>query len=478
MSESGNAISRRNLLGLGIASIAVAGCSKIAYRLQGDDLPKNIDLPKGDVHPTVRLINRLGFGPKPGQVAEVDQMTHEGYIDDQLSPTTDEPLALQWQLSRIAALRIDGMELRDEPQEEILRQLQQAALLRATYSKWQLRERMVDFWSNHFNIYARKGLGVYRKPADDADVIRKNALGYFPQLLSASAHSPAMLAYLDNQVNRAGVPNENYARELMELHTLGLHGGYTQKDVMEVARCFTGWGIENRYLHAYGSLRFDPDTHDDGAKLVLGHVIPAGQGEKDVAMVIDILSNHPSTARFISSKISRHFLGETEGPWVAKLTASYQETHGNIAAMIKPLVLSPELRDGPPVAKRPLDFVTSAMRAFDAESDCGPNVQRHLANMGQALFEWPMPDGYPDRTSAWTGSLLARWNFAIAMTSGQIGGTALEFDRLQKKMDVADVEHLALGTSAAVNSIARKHFQGDFAKSAALALCAPEFQWR
>ncbi|HVT11793.1 MAG TPA: DUF1800 domain-containing protein [Fimbriimonadaceae bacterium] len=471
-------ISRRNLLGLGLTSLAVAGCSKIAYRLQGDDLPKNIDLPKGNIHPTVRFVNRLGFGPKPGQIAEVEAKGHEGYLDDQLSPTSDEPLALQWQLSRIATLRIDGMELRDEPEAEILRQLQQAALLRATYSNWQLRERMVDFWGNHFNIYARKGLGVYRKPADDSDVIRKNALGYFPKLLNASAHSPAMLAYLDNQVNKAGRPNENYARELMELHTLGLHGGYTQKDVMEVARCFTGWGIENRYLHAYGTLRFDPDTHDDGAKLVLGHVIPPGQGERDVAMVLDILASHPSTAHFIASKISRHFLGTTEGPWVEKMAVAYRETNGHIPSMIKPLLLSDELRDGPPVAKRPLDFVVSALRALDAESDCGADMQKYLADMGQSLFEWPMPDGYPDRTSAWTGSLLARWNFSFALASGQIRGTTVHFDRLEDKMTLAKVGDLVLDTSAKVDEVAGKHFQGDFAKSAALALCAPEFQWR
>lgn len=474
----GSPLSRREILGLGIAGLAAAGCSKIAYKVQGDDLPADIRLPKGDVHPTVRLINRLGFGPKPGQVAHVAAMGHAAYIDDQLEPTDEEPLAMKLQLSRIAALRIDGMELRDEPQEEILRQLQQAALLRATYSNWQLRERMVDFWSNHFNIYARKELAVYRKPSDDADVIRKHALGYFPALLHASSSSPAMLAYLDNQVNRAGTPNENYARELMELHSLGLHGGYTQKDVMEVARCFTGWTIENRYLHAYGSLRFDPDLHDDGAKLVMGHVIPAGQGKADVPMVVDILASHPSTSRFIASKISRHFLGSTEGPWVEKLAGIYRNTNGSIAAMIKPLLLSDELRDGPPIAKRPLDYVVSALRAYDAESDCGTNVQKHLADMGQALFEWPMPDGYPDRTSAWTGSLLARWNFAFALTNNEIKATSIDLDRLGEKMGGVAVRDLALDTSAKVEQLDRGRLASNSAKIAALALCAPEFQWR
>jgi uncharacterized protein (DUF1800 family) len=355
----------------------------------------------------------------------------------------------------------------------ILGQLQQAALLRATYSNWQLRERMADFWSNHFNIYARKEQGIYRKPKDDIEVVRKHALGYFPAMLHASSRSPAMLAYLDNQVNKAGVPNENYARELMELHSLGIGGGYTQEDVQELARCFTGWTIENRYLHAYGSLRFDPDLHDKGVKKVLGRIIPP-MGKDEVPYVVDILASHPSTARFISEKLCNHFLGTRESPWVEKLAKIYADTKGSIAAMLEPLLLSDELRDGPPVAKRPIDFVVSAMRAYAAESDCGPPVQRHLTAMGQGLFEWPMPDGYPDRTSAWTGSLLARWNFACDLCSNQIPGTTVDFERLASKMSSLDVSELALDTSSRLDQVST----GDVARAAALALCAPEFQWR
>lgn len=466
-------ISRRQLLGLGAIGLAAAGCSKVAYRVQGDDLPQDISLPEHDVHPTARLINRLGFGPKPGQIAYVEQVGREGYVREQLEPSDEEPLALTLQLRRLSPLRINGMELRDEPQEMILGQLQQAALLRATYSDWQLRERMADFWTNHFNIYARKEQGIYRKPQDDIDVIRKHALGYFPAMLHASSRSPAMLAYLDNQVNKAGVPNENYARELMELHSLGIGGGYTQKDVQEVARCFTGWTIENRYLHAYGSLRFDPDQHDKGIKKVLGHVIPP-MGEDEVPYVVDILAFHPSTARFISKKICNHFLGTREGPWVEKLAKIYTDSKGSIAAMLEPLLLSDELRDGPPVVKRPIDFVVSAMRAYAAQSDCGSAIQHYLSTMGQGLFEWPMPDGYPDRTSAWTGSLLARWNFAVALCANQIPGTSVDFDRLSSKMPRFEASELALDTSPKLGQVSN----GDVNRTAALALCAPEFQWR
>lgn len=464
-------LSRRQVLGLGIAGIAAAGCSKVAYRIQGDDLPKDISLPDHDVHPTARLINRLGFGPRPGQVQYVEKIGREAYVKEQLGPTDEEPVALTLQLRRLSPLRINGMELRDEPQEMILGQLQQAALLRAAYSNWQLRERMVDFWTNHFNIYARKGLGIYRKPQDDIQVVREHALGYFPAMLHASSRSPAMLTYLDNQVNKAGIPNENYARELMELHSLGIGGGYTQQDVQEVARCFTGWTVENRYLHAYGQLRFDPGTHDKGVKKVLGQVIPP-MGEDEVPYVVDLLARHPSTARFISKKICGHFLGVHKGPWVDKLAAIYTNTKGSIGAMLEPLLLSDELRDGPPVVKRPLDFVVSSLRAYGAESDCGKPILEQLAKMGQGPFEWPMPDGYPDRTSAWTGSLLARWNFAHALCSNQISGTSVDFEKLGEKMGGFDPRQLALDTSKLVKS------SGDPSKRAALALCAPEFQWR
>jgi uncharacterized protein (DUF1800 family) len=471
------AISRRHLLLLGAGAAAAAGCGRIATRIQGDDLPESIELPSHDVHPTARLLNRAGFGPKPGQIAAVEKMGLERYLDEQLAPTDEEPLALRIQLDNLEALSIDSEELRDESEDEVLTQIQAAALLRPTYSPWQLRERMVDFWTNHFNIYAHKGLSVYRKPTDEEDVIRKNALGRFPNLLTASAHSPAMLAYLDNNVNKAGVANENYARELMELHTLGLHGGYTQRDVQEVARCFTGWTVEDRFGHRTGAFRFDPDAHDDGVKRVLGQLIPAGGGENDAMLVLDMLGKHPSTARFVSAKMCRHFLGGADSPWVDKLAKIYLESSGDIGLMLKPMLLSPEFRDGPPIAKRPLDYVVSSLRAFDAETDCGPTIQKHLADMGQGLYEWPMPDGYPDRTNAWTGSLLARWNFASALTSGAIQGTAIDYERLRKKMSDFDVRHLALDTSPNVPRLASR-FKDVTAKSATLALCAPEFQWR
>ena len=208
----------------------------MARRLPKNEPPEDLSLPSGNVDTTVRLLNRAGFGPTPGQVAQVKAMGHEVWLNAQFARSSPEDYRLQAQLMRLDVLRIDGMELRDINEDLLVRQLNQAALLRGIYSGDQVYERMVDFWTNHFNIYARKGLAAYRKAMDEKTVVRDHALGKFPHMLRASAHSPAMLAYLDNQFSRKEAPNENYARELMELHTLGVHGGYTQRDVREVAR--------------------------------------------------------------------------------------------------------------------------------------------------------------------------------------------------------------------------------------------------
>ena len=340
----------------------------------------------------------------------------------------------------------------------------------------------MEFWTNHFNIYARKGYSAYRKATDETEVIRKNALGKFPDLLKASAHSPAMLAYLDNQVNVRGVANENYARELMELHTLGVHGGYTQQDVAEVARCLTGWGIENRFMRPRGHFRFDPDRHDDGEKTVLGQTIPAGGGENDGALVLEILANHPNTAKFVAKKLCRHFLGDSGPALEDQAAAAYVATGGDVKAMLRPILTSRELVEGAPVAKRPFDFAVSALRCLNARSDCGKPLQRHLDAMGQPLYQWPMPDGYPERTSAWTSSLLSRWNFAIALTSGGIGRTSLDLDELAQKTHggspAAKFASLVLCRydGPAVAPL-EKHGE-NHAELAALCLSAPEFQWR
>ncbi len=459
-------VARRDVLRAGLvagAGAALAGCAPLARRVAGRKLPADITLPERTGSEAHRFLNRIAFGPIPGEPRRVVEMGYDAYLKEQLHPTDDDELVLKFELGRLDIMRSGSAELRDLPEGNVLRQLRQAVILRAVYSRWQLRERMVDFWTNHFNIFAYKGDGAYRKGVDDLSVIRANALGSFPDMIRASARSVAMLGYLDNQFNRKGVPNENYARELMELHTLGVHGGYTQQDVKEVARCFTGWTIENRFLRPRDHFRFDPDAHDDGAKLVLGHVIPAGGGIKDGDQVIDIVTSNPACHAFLAKKLCHFFLGDA-GARVEPLVAdAYARSGGDVRTMLGPILASDELRHGPAILKRPFDYAISAMRAVGADTDGGPAVHEHLDRMGQGLFSWPMPDGYPDKSAAWTGTVLARWNFAVALANNELGGTHYEVEPL-----AGHIYELTHGKGSG----------GSTQDDVALALASPEFQWR
>lgn len=433
--------------------------------------------------PVVRLVNRLTFGMNAAELSRATLMGREPYIDSQLAANQDEDSGLSAQLAMLDINVLDRQELYDLRMEAVIAQLQQQALLRATYSKNQLQERMVDFWTNHFNIFARIKDSAFRKPADEVEVIRKNALGKFGDLVKASAHSPAMLAFLDNTKSRSGHPNENYARELMELHTLGLGGGYTQQDVIEVARCFTGWTIEDRFLRARGHFRFDPERHDKRKKVVLGHQIAAGGGQSDGDRVIEILINHPSTAQFIARKLCQYFLGEAGAELEAVVARQYRETGGDIRAMLRPILLSKRLLFGPPILKRPFDYVVSALRVLEAQTDGSTNLQFHLNAMGQPLYQWPMPDGYPTTTNAWTGSMLARWNFAMDLSQDAIQGTAIDWKMigLESQGRAANVIPFVLGRGEGGSRLLGSDNSTSEMKPqelAILCLMSPEFQWR
>lgn len=460
--------SRREFIGLtaGVAA-SIAGCHSV--RIGKDSIPTSLALPSAGASEAFRLLNRAAFGPRPGEVAALSRVNKGAFVDRLLAAEEPESPRLLAMLGRIDVLRMDGMELLDLPREEIIRQLQQATLLRAIYGRNQLLERMVDFWSNHFNIYARKTDGMYFVAADSEKVIRKHALGTFKELLHASAKSPAMLHYLDNNINRKGVPNENYARELLELHTMGVDGGYTQKDVQEVARCLTGWTIETRFLRPRGKFRFDASQHDDGEKRVLGHRIAPGGGIKDGETVIDILSIHPATAKFVSTKLCRYFLGDSADGWIAETTKTFIETGGDIRAMLRPILFSEELTGSPPLIKRPFDFVVSTLRALDADTDASLPLQRHLDSMGQPLYQWPMPDGYPDATDAWTGTMLARWKFATDLIGHRIAGTQVSLEHLSGRG--AEWSEILLASEA-------KWTAGVDRETVALLICSPAFQWR
>jgi uncharacterized protein (DUF1800 family) len=440
-------------LGLGAALLGGAGCGTLreqARSITGPTPAEFTPLPRdADAAAALHVLNRVAYGPKPGDVARVAQRGAAGYIEELLADRMDEDPAVPW---RVSALDTQAMQesapdaLYGLQDDQLLIETEQAALLRAVYSRHQLREVMADFWTNHFNIYALKNDGRILIPVDTEQALRPHLLGTFRDLLFASAHSPAMLTYLDNQQNRRGVANENYARELLELHTLGVKSGYTQKDIQEVARCFTGWGMRpglGRPLTDIAFLR-DPKKpyyegfdytaarHDEGEKQIpfLNLTLAPGGGQRDAETVLEHLATHPATARFLSRKLCRRFLGHAPDDVVDSAAHAYLRNDTDIRATLRPILLdallAPEANR--PILKRPLDMVVSALRALAADTDGGVSLQKHLTAMGQPLYQWPMPDGFPEKPTAWMGSLLPRWDFALALTANAIDGTTVDLN--------------------------------------------------
>ena len=339
-----------------------------------------------------------------------------------------------------------------DPQQP-LRELQQAKLLRAIFSEKQLQEVMVDFWFNHFNVFGQKDVERWLLTPYERDVIRPHALGRFKDLLTAVAQSPAMLFYLDNFMSQMEQPappqkfdadgnplpqprrpglNENYAREIMELHTLGVDGGYTQKDVIEVARCLTGWTIGPRGNMGFA---FRPRIHDRGEKIVLGTRIAPGGGIEDGLRVLDILSKHPSTARFISRKLCQRFVAdEPPATLVDRVAEKFTATGGDIREVVRAILTSPEFFSPKYYrnkVKSPLDLVASTIRATGASTDgAGPLIQA-VARMGAPLYLCQPPTGYDENSAEWLSSatLLERMNFAVALVSARINGTRVDVSR-------------------------------------------------
>ncbi|MES2460201.1 MAG: DUF1800 domain-containing protein, partial [Armatimonadota bacterium] len=336
-------------------------------------------------------------------------------------------------------------------------QLTASRMIRAVESRRQLREVLVDFWTNHFNIDQRKGDCRYYLMAYDRDVIRPSVMGRFRDLLESTAKSPAMLYYLDNYQSSAppkiipGRPlprtglNENYAREIMELHTLGVDGSYTQKDVTEVARCLTGWTIDR----PTGSFKFDPKRHDTGEKIVLGQTIPAGGGIEDGEKVLDILASSPATMRHVSYQLCQRLVADVPPTsLVNKCMATWERTGGNLRSVVRTIVTSPEFFD-PSVYKSkyksPLEFVVSAIRAQDGviavptggTSPDGKPLPRNPAEriqpvvfqvglLGQPLYQYQAPTGYPENSRKWmsSGAVIGRLNSSLNLAMGRIGGVA------------------------------------------------------
>jgi uncharacterized protein (DUF1800 family) len=527
----------------------------------------------------IHVLNRLGFGARPGDVERVKAMGLENYVNQQLNPEKIADTVAENKLRELSVLTMTTAELYEKypqpgqllrqlqargmmPEEmasdaaknpleneknrkvieeyyrenglqrpqRIIAELQASRILRAVYSERQLQEVMVDFWTNHFNIFANKGADRWLLPAYDRDTIRPNAIGKFSTLLQATAQSPAMLFYLDNfqsvspnenqrrrggllqqlrpqqpqpqqQRQRRGI-NENYARELMELHTLGVDGGYTQKDVQEVARCFTGWTIfqprggaaavnammgEAGRRNA-GTFFFNARVHDDGEKTVLGHKISAGGGIKDGLTVLDILAHHPATAKFIATKLVRHFVSDTPPQsLVDRVAATFTKSDGDIRETLKAIFFSKEFNSTEAYRvkiKRPFELVISAIRTLGADTNGGPGTHRWIERMGEPLYGFQTPNGYSDAAESWvnTGGLLERMNFGLALANNRVQGTTVSLAKTNgaqaKVMDEYLKTLLAGDISAATREALLKQLEPSdpATKVVGLILGTPEFQ--
>ena len=434
----------------------------------------------------IQALNRLTFGPRPGDALRVRAIGLDKWIDQQLHPERIDDSAIEQFVARYPALNqnqndllaryaeqqrerrqgkremadaaqsmtaADSLALRQQLQREnltrqVITQLQSSRVARAVASERQLQEVMTDFWENHFSIYAQKGPPeAYYLTDFDQNVVRPRALGKFRDLLGAVAQSPAMLFYLDNarsmadsnrptlqrqrqrqppQPRRRPGLNENYGRELLELHTLGVDGGYTQQDVINVARAFTGWTIKPPAEG--GGFIFRPQVHDAGEKTVLGHKLAAGRGKEDGEDVLDILARSPATARYISFKLARRFVSDSPSKALVDHAAQvFLKTGGDIREVVRAIITSPEFFSQQAFrskVKSPFEVVVSATRALNAGPDSSPRSAQVIAFLGQPIFGHQAPNGWPETGESWmnTGAILNRINFGMAVAAGRLPG--------------------------------------------------------
>jgi uncharacterized protein (DUF1800 family) len=393
-------------------------------------------LPTGDLR---FLVDRITNGWNAEVWAHVQAVEYAPWLEEQLAPASIDDSAMTAMLAPFTTLSMTSKQIYDtyvvnnQTAVPVL-ELETAAVLRGAYSKRQLFERMVEFWTDHFNIDHADGQAQWLKTADDRDVIRAHALGNFRDLLLASAQSGAMLYYLDNYSNFASAPNENYSREIMELHSLGV-GNYTETDVVELARCLTGWQFWNQTQPNYGDFRFNSTVHDNGAKTVLGHSIPAGGGVNDGLQMVDILALHPTTAQFLARKLCIFFLAyDPPQAVVDRVASAYLASGADIKATVREVLSARtvELVPAPsrPKLKRPFHLVCSVIRT------CNPAVAQpqrfvsELALMGHQPMRWSPPNGYPDTADYWGTAVLPRWSFLTKLFAGGIAGTTVDVAQL------------------------------------------------
>lgn len=390
--------------------------------------------------PAAHVVRRLTFGPTPELLAHARAVGVDAFIEEQLSPDGIDDSDMDEMLAGFETLNLSNAEIFGSYREQpglVAGELQAATLARAAYSRRQLYELMVDFWSNHFNIYIGDGAARFLKTTDDRAVIRAHALGRFADLLLASAQSPAMLYYLDNFLSTGDAPNENYARELMELHTLGVNGGYQETDILPVARCLTGWTINRRT----GEFLFASRDHYTGSVQVMewsspGHSGPAAV--QDGIDLLDYLAHHPSTARFLAQKLCVRFVSDAPPADLVESAAQvYLDHDTQIAPVLRHIFQSDAfMQSAGQKFRRPFELMAAGLRVLDAQISDAGRAARALAHqlgaLGQPLFGWHPPNGYPDVAGAWlsTGGLLARWDMAQSLVLGRAPGLDIDLRAL------------------------------------------------
>jgi uncharacterized protein (DUF1800 family) len=491
--DSAPLLSRRALFG-GAAAVGAFWGAAARAKAGPNDNPVDVD-PNSLV---AKLVNRITCGFNQTELARANAMGYSAYLEYQLNYTAIDDSAMDARLTAYPTLTMTQQQLYGQSSSLVINELTEATILRSVFSARQLYQRMVEFWTDHFSIDITKEADTFLKPVDDRDNIRVNALTTFGTILTADAHSPAMLGYLDNQLSTAAAPNENYARELMELHTLSVNGGYTQTDVHEVCRCLSGWGFDtNSTSPTRGNFLYTSSRHDNGSKTLFAGTsqqvnIAAGGGQNDGNQVISALINHPSTATFIATKMIKWLLREDPSQaLINSVAATYTSTGGDIKAMIR-AILSPNNLAGAPLKyKRPYHVMVSAMRCLPTTITTTSGLRSQLDSCGHRPFYWPTPDGYPDTLLYWEGLILPRWNFGASMLNGNITGVTVDYTTFfnglttaQQMVDQIDAQMFGGAMNASDKDKIRQYLLPDPVTNTTkkrdaigLAVGSPGFQW-
>jgi uncharacterized protein (DUF1800 family) len=485
----------------------------------------------------LHALSRLAYGPRPGEVERVAREGVMAWIDRQLTPDEIDTHALAHRERRFQILRYDRtelarmfVELRRERREQKRQQagmqggepkarrlageFEQLAVVRAALSERQLYEVIVDFWTNHFNVFFAKGADRFLTPSFIEEAIRPHALGTFEELLIATAQSPAMLFYLDNwqsvspssppdplsAMRRGGTAkrkpkgiNENYARELLELHTLGVDGGYTQQDVIGVARILTGWSIGRPQQGA--DFEFHDWAHDKGEKQVLGVSFPAGHGMEEGIRLLKLLADRPATMHHVSRKLCQRFVNDDPPDGcVDDAVMAWERSGGDVREVLRAIFHGVDFwaaKNQRAKVKTPLEFVVSAVRAVGADPDTTPRLAQVVARLGQPLYLRVPPDGYPEKEEAWVngGALLNRMNAAVALAAGRLPGVTSAVDAIipataDREQLIATIDEKLLRGVMSDNTkaVIRRHMSdignplAARALAIGLAIGGPEFQ--